>query len=71
MTTYKFLVAVDYDRNGKHYEVSEVDMLEDWRKADVKSAMKANLVERIGRITVDADIGTGRSGGGETWLDKQ
>lgn len=46
MTKYKFLVAVDYDKNGRHYEAGAVDALTGWRKADVKAAVKANLIER-------------------------
>lgn len=62
MAKYKFLTAVDYDRNGRHYEAGEVASLKDWRRADIKSAMKANLIE----LTE-----TKGTGGGDTWQDKQ
>ena len=58
---YKFLAAVDYDRNGRRYEAGEVDTLKDWRKADVKAAVKANLIERAERhetVTVNANAST-------------
>lgn len=45
-TTYRFVVAVDYDPNGKYYEVDEVDSLEDWKSDHVHGALVSGLIRK-------------------------
>ena len=45
-TTYRFVKSVDYDPNGRHYEVDEVDSLEDWNPDHIHNALVSGLIRK-------------------------